>query len=46
LLEGHGAKSRFTDEQRVTIPCEADKAPVAEVVKKDGIYQGARFIRA
>jgi len=30
-------KRRFTDEQMVTILREADKAPVAEVVKKDGI---------
>ena len=30
-------KSRFTEEQRVTILCETDKSPVAEVAKKHGV---------
>ncbi len=32
-------KSRFSDEQRVTILREADKSPVAEVAKKHGISE-------
>ncbi|EJN01210.1 Transposase [Herbaspirillum sp. YR522] len=32
-------KSRFTEEQMVTIPREADKAPVAEVAKKHGVSE-------
>ncbi len=38
-------KSRFTEEQMVTIPREADKAPVAEVSKRHGIREQTIYNR-
>ena len=37
-------KSRFTEDQMVRIPREADKHPVAEVAKKHGISEQTLYV--
>ena len=37
-------KSRFTDEQMVTILRKVDKSPVADVAKKHGISEQTSYI--
>ena len=37
-------QSRFSDEQRVKILREADKAPIAEVAKKHGVSEQTLYV--